>query len=182
MDDFAAVLEAACRGNPDALTTLYRWIHPRILRYLRARDPAGAEDVASEVWLDVAAGLRTFGGDEAGFRAWSFTIARRRLVDARRRAAARPQVPLDDPAIGSRAPRGDVEREALDELGTEEAIALVRRLPEEQADVVMLRIVGGFSVDEVAAIVGKRPGTVRVIQHRALKRLAREAQQRGVTR
>ena len=182
MDDFAEVLEASRAGNPDALTTLYRWIHPRVLRYLRARDPVGAEDVASEVWLDVAAGLRAFEGDEAGFRAWSFTIARRRLVDARRRATARPQVPLDEVAMGSRVPRGDVEREALDELGTEEAIALVRRLPEEQADVVMLRIVGGFSVEEVAAIVGKRPGTVRVVQHRALKRLAREAEQRGVTR
>ena len=181
MEDFAAVIEAARAGNPDALTTLYRWIHPRILRYLRARDPVNAEDVASEVWLDVAAGLRAFEGDEAGFRGWSFTIARRRLVDARRRAAARPQVPLEDLSV-RREPTGDVEREAVDALATEEAIALVRRLPEEQADVVMLRIVGGFSVDEVAAIVGKRPGTVRVIHHRALKRLAREAEQRGVTR
>lgn len=182
MDDFAAVVEAARAGEPDALTTLYRWIHPRILRYLRARAPSIAEDVASDVWLDIAAGLRAFAGDEHGFRAWSFTIARRRLVDARRRGASRPQVPLERISLGSREPSGDVEEEAVERMSTDEAVALVRRLPEEQADVVLLRVLGGFSVDEVAAMLGKRPGTIRVIQHRALKRLAREAEQRGVTR
>jgi RNA polymerase sigma-70 factor (ECF subfamily) len=45
-------------------------------------------------------------------------------------------------------------------------------LPAEQAEVLMLRVVGGLPVEEVARVVGKRPGTVRVLQHRALRRLA----------
>jgi RNA polymerase sigma-70 factor (ECF subfamily) len=178
----ADLLRAAKGGEAEALTTLYRWIHPRVLRYLRARAPHVAEDLASEVWLDVAAGLGAFDGDLDGFRGWVFTIARRRLVDERRRAARRPELSLDEVALGSREPSGDVEGEALDRLSTQEAIALVRRLPEDQADVVLLRILGGFSVDEVARIVGKRPGSVRVIQHRALRRLSTGSQRKDVTR
>jgi RNA polymerase sigma-70 factor (ECF subfamily) len=47
-------------------------------------------------------------------------------------------------------------------------------LPADQAEVVLLRVVGGLDVAVVAQLTGRRPGTVRVIQHRALKRLAKE--------
>ncbi|MFB9763304.1 RNA polymerase sigma factor, partial [Nocardioides kongjuensis] len=49
---------------------------------------------------------------------------------------------------------------------------LVATLPAHQAEMVMLRVVAGLSVAEVAAIVGKKPGTVAVNIHRALKKLA----------
>ena len=49
-----------------------------------------AEDVASETWVSVVKGLARFTGDEAGWRAWVFTIARSRLYDAQRRAARMP--------------------------------------------------------------------------------------------
>ena len=59
---------------------------------------------------------------------------------------------------------GSVAQAAID--------ALVADLPPDQAEVVLLRVVAGLGVDEVAEIMGKRPGTVRVLQHRALRRLA----------
>ncbi len=67
-------------------------------------------------------------------------------------------------------------------LTTEAAIARIATLPPDQAEVVLLRILGGLSVREVAAITGKRPGTVRVLQHRALRRLAREVRREAVTK
>ena len=76
---------------------------------------------------------------------------------------------------------GDVEEEAMTTLTTEAAIARIAALPPDQAEVVLLRVLGGLSVQEVAAIVGKRPGTARVLQHRALKRLAREVRREVVT-
>jgi RNA polymerase sigma-70 factor (ECF subfamily) len=77
---------------------------------------------------------------------------------------------------------GDVEEEAMAGLATDAAIARIATLPPDQAEVVLLRILGGLSVREVAAITGKRPGTVRVLQHRALRRLAREVRREAVTK
>jgi RNA polymerase sigma-70 factor (ECF subfamily) len=78
---------------------------------------------------------------------------------------------------------GNVEEEALSSLGTGWAINLiVSSLTSEQADVVLLRVIGDLDVDAVARIVGKRTGAVRVLHHRALRRLAKVLQREGVTR
>jgi RNA polymerase sigma-70 factor (ECF subfamily) len=178
LNRFDAILAAARAGDPEALGELYRTIHPPVFRYLRVREPSEAEDLASDVWLDIASGLAGFEGDERGFRAWVFTIARRRVIDTRRRRGRRTELPLED---RHDAAVDDVEAEALTELATTEALAAIGRLPEEQADVVLLRVLAGLSTEEVAAIVGKRPGNVRVLQHRALRRLAKMLAPRGVT-
>jgi RNA polymerase sigma-70 factor, ECF subfamily len=71
----------------------------------------------------------------------------------------------------------ELEQPVADEaLGDDEAVALarIRGLPAAQAEVVLLRVLGGFSAEEVAALTGRTAGSVRVIQHRALRRLARE--------
>ena len=80
IEAFESVLAGAQVGAEWALTILYRDLHPRVLRYLSVREPGEAEDLASDVWLDVAQGIGRFRGDEDGFRAWVFTIARRRLT------------------------------------------------------------------------------------------------------
>lgn len=56
--------------------------------------------------------------------------------------------------------------------GDEAARRIVALLPPDQAEVILLRVVADLSVEQVAAIIGKRPGTVRVLQSRGLKRLA----------
>jgi RNA polymerase sigma-70 factor (ECF subfamily) len=179
---FATTLAAAQAGAAWALAEMYRDVHPRILRYVRALEPSEAEDLASEIWLDVARGLTRFEGDDRAFRAWAFTIARRRLVDLRRQRARRPAVPTPVEQLAERGGIGDVEEEAMASLTTEAAIARIATLPPDQAEVVLLRILGGLSVGEVAAIMGKHPGTVRVLQHRALRRLAREVRREAVTK
>jgi len=178
---FDDVLAAAGAGAEWALAELYCDLHPRILRYLRALEPSEAEDLASEVWLDVARGLGRFEGDERSFRAWAFTIARRRLVDLRRRRARRATFLADPERLVEHGARGDVEEEAMAGLTTEAALARIAALPPDQAEVVLLRVLGGLRVGEVAEIMGKRPGTVRVLQHRALRRLARQVSRELVT-
>jgi RNA polymerase sigma-70 factor (ECF subfamily) len=181
--DFDAMLVAARDGEGWALTELYRVLYPRMVRYLGAVEPSETEDVACDAWLDVVRGLRRFRGDEAGLRAFAFTIARRRLLDHRRRRARRRTEPRDPRALVQAGPVGEVEEEALSSLGTEWAINLITSsLSSEQADVVLLRVIGDLDVDTVAKILGKRPGNVRVLQHRALRRLARILQKEGVTR
>jgi RNA polymerase sigma-70 factor, ECF subfamily len=178
---FESTIEHAREGDRPALAELYRELHPPILRYLRALEPAEGEDLASEVWLDVIAHLDRFRGDRHALRSWTFTIARSRLIDLRRRRARRATDPADPEEIARHAQRHDVEEEAMASLSTEDALARIASLPPAQAEVVLLRILGDLSVRDVAAIMGKRPGTVRVLQHRALRRLAEQLSPKAVT-
>jgi RNA polymerase sigma-70 factor (ECF subfamily) len=148
--------------------------------YLRSRAGADAEDLASETWLAVARGLSSFSGDEAAFRSWVFTIAHRRLVDHHRAVARRPRLRSLARADGDdheaplevQAP-DDPAGEVLATLAAEDAVGrIVALLPKDQADIVLLRVVAGLPVEDVASITGRRAGTVRVLQHRALRRLA----------
>jgi RNA polymerase sigma-70 factor, ECF subfamily len=177
---FDVVLAAARTGAEWALAEIFRDIHPRLIRYLRARDPAEAEDLASEVWLDLAAALPSFEGDDRSLRALAFTIARRRLVDQRRRARRRPTGPLLTDQASALA-GGDVEEEAMEAISTRAALARIAALPPDQADVVLLRVIAGLGVDEVATILDKRPGAIRALQHRALRRLASMHARKTVT-
>ena len=178
---FQAALAAARLGEEWAVALLWRDLHPRILRYLRvAVGDSDAEDVASDVWLEVARGLRRFGGDELAFRAWVFTIARRRVIDVGRKVQRRRTDPLSPQQVDRRADDAPEELEAR--LALDAALRRVARLPRDQAEVVALRVLAGLSTDQVAAIVGKRAGAVRVLQHRGLRRLESELAAEGVTR
>jgi RNA polymerase sigma-70 factor, ECF subfamily len=182
MTDFDHVLSCARRGDEDALATLYRGIYPGFLRYTAAVGASDPEDVAADAWLDVARSLGRFHGDEANFRAWAFTIVRRRHLDRLRSSARHRTDPVDPSDLTDPLAVGDVEDDALASLGAEWAIRLiVTSLSRDQAEVVLLRVLGDLSVDQVAEIMGKRPGTVRVLQHRAIRRLGRTLQREGVT-
>jgi RNA polymerase sigma-70 factor, ECF subfamily len=170
--DFDAILAAARDGDEQAFAVLWRDLQPALLRYLRVIAPAACEDLAADTWLEVARGLDRFEGGEAGFRSWVFTVARHRMVDLRRREARQPVTTLPPEALPERSGSDDAADAALLAISTRAALALIATLPPDQAEVVALRIVGGLDVAQVAAIVGKRTGTVRVLSHRGLRRLA----------
>jgi RNA polymerase sigma-70 factor, ECF subfamily len=170
--EFPAVLLAAARGEEEAFGRLWEDLQPRLLRYCRVVSPAAAEDLASETWLGVVRGLDRFQGNEAAFRAWVFTIARHELLDWRRRAARRPAEDLPATTPVEWAAPDDPAADALEGFSTRAALAEVAALPPDQAEAIVLRVVAGLGVDRVAAIMGKRPGTVRVLTHRGLRRLA----------
>ena len=177
---FDDVLAAARTGAAWALQRLYEDLAGTVTGYLRLRGAADADDVASEAFLSIFRSLHTFEGDEAAFRSWVFTIVHHRLIDARRRADRRPRTePVDE--VGEIA-SGDVEREALDRLGGSWVQEVLSTLSAEQREVLLLRIVADLSVEEVADIVGKRPGAVRALQYRGIQSLRRHLDQRGLLR
>src|SRR5262245_14899538 len=110
---FPAVLAAAVHGDESAFAILWRDLQPALLRYLRMVAPPVAEDLASETWLEVARGLGRFQGEEEGFRAWVFTIARHRVVDWRRREARHPTALLPPESVPGRPGLGDTDDSAL---------------------------------------------------------------------
>lgn len=179
---FDDVLPAAQAGGEWALAVLYQRHDGAIRRYLRARAGDDGDDIASQTWLDAARNLSAFSGDEDAFRGWLFTIARRRLIDHGRRRSRRREVLAEDEVLAGLEADDDPATTTAEQLaGDDAARRIVELLPAAQAEVVLLRVVAGLDVAEVAEITGQRPGTVRVMQHRALKRLATELaeEQRG---
>lgn len=168
--DFQATLTAAQGGDEDAFATLWREFHPGLLRYLRVKAGPVAEDLAADLWLRVVRSLPTFEGDESGFRGWLFTTARNRVTDWYRTGSRRTES-IEHSSLVLLPAANDVEFEAAEHSSTDAAVALIGELPPDQAEAVMLRIVSGLDVARVATIMGRSPGTVRVLCHRGLRKL-----------
>jgi len=169
---FDDVLLAARAGAEWAWTRLYEEMAPKVVGYLRARGAADPEDVAGEVFLQVVRDLPGFSGGEREFGAWTFTIAHRRLVDDLRRRSRRPVdvAPADvvDRAVGA---GGDVHEDVEARMADASVRAAIDELPSDQRSVMLLRIIGDLTIEETARVVGKRPGAVKALQRRGLRRL-----------
>jgi len=179
---FPAVLSAAQDGDEQAFAVLWRDLQPALLRYLRVALPTAADDVAADTWMSVIGGLARFRGDERNFRAWVFTVARHRTVDWHRQAARQQAEVVPVELLGDRPAPDDPAAAALEAQSTRAALALIAELPRDQAEVVALRVLAGLDVGEVARILGRRPGTVRVLAHRGLRRLAGRLESAGLAR
>jgi RNA polymerase sigma-70 factor, ECF subfamily len=177
---FGVTLANARTGDDAAFACIFRDVQPALLRYLRLIT-AEPEDVAGETWVQVVTGLRRFRGEEQDFRAWLFTIARNRAADAGRSRHRRPAVPLDMTDAAQQLTTPDTADQALEAVSTQAAMDLIKSLPREQAEIIMLRVVAGLDTGDVAKILGKTPGAVRVSAHRGLRRLAGQVAQTGVT-
>ncbi len=162
-DDERELALAAASGDRRAFETLWGRYQPRLLRYLSSLGTHDREDVANQVWLEVFRALPRLDGRSHGFRRLLFTIAHRRMVDEiRRRSRTDPSLlPVPEPERGADA--------ALTDLDS--ALALLRRLPAAQAEVVALRVLGDMSASEVGEVTGRSEGAVRVMGHRALRAL-----------
>jgi len=171
-EDFERLLMLAKKGNEDAFASIWRTFQPGLLRYLRVIGGQAADDLAADTWLQVTRKLSSFEGNDKAFRAWLYTIARHRHIDWRRQATRRKES-LVEVGVLDRLPSGDDTTEKFETtVSTQTAIALIATLPADQAEAVMLRTVAGLPVSVVAEMMGRPAGTVRVLCHRGLRRLA----------
>lgn len=171
--ELTAAVHAAQGGDEPAFRTVYRTVHPRLLGYVRTLVPdADAEDVASEAWLQIARDLSRFTGDADRFRGWAARIARNRALDHLRMRGRRPAVGADESELAGMPAGADTADEALEALGTGRTMALISRLPRDQAEAVVLRVVVGLDAKSAAQVLGKRSGAVRTAAHRGLRKLA----------
>ncbi len=178
---FEDVLAAARAGAPWAYRRLYEWLAGPVAGFLRAQGVAEPEDVASEVFLSVFAGLGSFHGSESQLRSWVFTIAYRRMTDARR-ATARELATAGIEACSGNGDRpvASAEDHALEAMGTDRVGRILSGLPSDQRAVLALRVIADLTVEQVAASLGKKPGAVKALQRRALAGLRRRLVEEGV--
>ncbi len=179
--ELGAAVASAQEGDETAFAVAYRLVQPGLLGYLRGLVGEDAEDVASDAWLEIARDLGRFRGDGAGFRGWTATIARHRALDHLRRQKVRPRSSaLEQDMLDLPGPYSTHDQ-ALESLSTEYALELVRGLPRDQAEAVLLRVVVGLDGPAAARVLGKRPGAVRTAAYRGLKRLAQQLGVESVT-
>lgn len=180
-ESFDGVLDAARVGAGWAWRALYRDTAPDLLRYARASRVPDPEDVVGDAFLRAVRSLAAFDGDERAFRGWLFTLARNRIIDDRRKVVRRRTVPVPPEVLAEIAPSGDAEGEAMRALAEERVRSLIEHLTADQRDVLLLRILGGFTIEEVAAVVRKRPGAVKALQARGIAAIRRILEMGAVT-
>jgi RNA polymerase sigma-70 factor, ECF subfamily len=160
--------ELAQRAMRDtaAFAELYRRYLPRVYRYVLAQlgDPHQAQDVTSQTFLAAFESIDTFRGTGA-FSSWLLTIARHKVVDSKRRQKA--VAPLEEAAhLASR----ELSPEQITEtrLEIERILHTLQTLAPERAEALALRIFGGLTSTEVAAVMGKSEAAVKMLVYRAV--------------
>jgi RNA polymerase sigma-70 factor (ECF subfamily) len=165
----------AAGGQRAAIESLLAQIRPMVVRYCRARlrELAGhhqiADDVAQEVCIAVLNALPRYQDMGRPFSAFVFGIASHKVADARR-AATRLAIPTDE-LPDSPDDRPGPEETVVASLEAQRARALLARLPAQQCELLVLRVLAGLSAAETGQALGMSSGAVRVAQHRALARL-----------
>jgi RNA polymerase sigma-70 factor (ECF subfamily) len=188
LDRDRGLVEAA-RRDPACFDALYRKYLAQVYSYAfyELRDHHAAEDATERVFMQALTGLPRFEeradsfvsaagaapettGDASTFRVWLFRIARNVVSNERRRNRRRPVASLEH-ATGLAAADDIFESAAAREAGTA-AWRAVARLPEDRRRAVVLRFVDEMSTAEIAAVLGRSEGAVRVLLHRALRSVA----------
>lgn len=165
---FDAVLVAAQAGAEWAWTLLYRSLSGKVLGYLKAHGADDPEDLLGEVFLQVARNIAGFSGDEAAFRSWVFVVAHHRILDERRRRRRRPTTLVGDVPD---QPDWRSHDETMAGLSAADVRATLDVLTPQQRDVVLLRVFGDLTLDEVSVVVDRPVSAVKALQRRAYARL-----------
>jgi RNA polymerase sigma-70 factor (ECF subfamily) len=168
----AALVKRAIVGDADAFGELYQSHLDAIYRYVyfRVGDTHDAEDLTEQVFLKAWEALPGYRLRGNPFTSWIYRIAHNLVVDYhRRRKPVEPMLSTDQPE------RTDEQLASLEQvIAAEEAETLsqaIRRLSDDQQQVIILRFVEGLKHAEVARIMGKSEGACRMIEHRALMAL-----------
>ena len=172
--DEAKLVARASLGDPDAIASLYDLYASRIYSYIyrRTSDPVTAEDITGQVFLRMIEALRSGKGWRTSFSGWLYRIAHNLVVDLYRRRGQVNYTPLDDtPHIASGT--DDPYKVAASRLDSDVLLRAINQLTEEQAQVVTLRFLEGYSITEVAGIMDKTDGAIKALQYRGVASLRR---------
>jgi RNA polymerase sigma-70 factor (ECF subfamily) len=175
-------LVEAAQADPARFEALYRKYLAQVysFAYYELRDHHEAEDASERTFLAALANLGRFeerarpadGEGASTFRVWLFQIARNAVAERRRRQRRHAEEPLEAAAMA--ADPFDVEATAIRHDATTAAVRAISHLPGDRRRALILRFVDEMSTQEIAGILGRSEGAVRVLIHRALRSVALE--------
>jgi len=172
-EEDAALARRAGSGEAEAFGVLYDRYVDAVYRYVfyRVRNEAEAEDVTSDVFMRALRAIPKYEPRQA-FLAWLYRIARNAVIDRSRRQSARQQVSFEDALAHPNADQV-VNPDAGLLAGSDASVVRVamQQLTPLQQEILVLRYVEGYDTKTISKLVGKRDGTIRGIEFRALSAL-----------
>jgi len=168
----AWLVERAVSGDADAFAGLYEAYVDRVYRFIffRVGESRLAEDLTSQTFLKAWEGLGRYQIRGLPFGAWLFRIARNKVIDNYR--VSKETVSLEAALSTQPDPQGKVDEKVEGHLEVEQLRVALRRLTEDQRQVLTLKFIEGLSTREISQITGKQEGAIRALQMRGLQALA----------
>jgi len=168
----AALLAAAMQYDEAALGELYDRYEAKIFNYIyrRTGDEALAEDFTAQVFLKMLESIRDQKAWHSSFSGWLYRIAHNLVIDHYRRRGRQGSVNIEE-AAPTASEEQDPEVTVEQALDAERLRAAIRRLTDEQAEVVSLRFLEGYSISEVATMMNRTEGAIKALQYRAVATL-----------
>jgi RNA polymerase sigma-70 factor (ECF subfamily) len=173
------LLQAARGGDRDAFAMLYRANVQTIYRYIayRVNDTQLAEDLTGDVFIRALQSMASYKDQGKPFKAWLYRIAHARVVDHYRRTDRRPnQSDIEDEPL---ATHHDMDGNMMRKQAASALKLAIAELTIEQQQVIILRFIEGYKIDDVAQMVNKKSNAVKALQHRALKAMASKLERSG---
>ena len=171
LEDERNLITEAKGGEAEAFGRLYDYYLPMIYRFilLKVGHREEAEDLTHQVFLKAWQNMSNYSEKGFPFSSWLYRIAKNSIIDHYRRA--KPSTNIDDlvniEELISRPDIGKIdEKEELAKI-----MKSIGKLKETEKDVIIMRFVEDLSVKEVSDALNKSEGAVKVIQHRAIKKL-----------
>ena len=167
----AGLVTQSIEGKTEAFGELYIIFVEKIYRYLfyHVKSKTLAEDITEETFLKAWRAIKSCRGKETTFSSWLYRIAHNQMVDEIRKRQRRPAVELENVENIS-----DNSEEVEKSRVQMELAAVIDRLPANQRQVIILKFIDGLDNPEIARIMGKKEGAIRVLQMRGLTRLRQE--------
>ena len=166
------LLDEAIRYNEDALGELYDRYEAKIYSYIyrRTSDQVLSEDLTAQVFLKMLEAIRKSNAWHSSFSGWLYRIAHNLVVDHFRRRDRQNQIPIDDAPTLIATKHNPVQTTELN-LNAEYLRGAIQRLTDDQAEVISLRFLEGYSISEAAKLMDKTEGAVKALQYRAVATL-----------
>ncbi len=173
LNDEQGLVLTARQGDPNAFGLLYDHYVDRIYRfvYYRVSDAPLAEDLTSRIFLKAWENLPSYRDRGLSFGTWLFSIARNTVIDHYR--TAKSEHGLEDAASVLTDSSADPEAVLTEALRAERLARAMQTLTDEQREVLVLKFIEGYSTEEVADLMRKKPGAIRALQMRGLQSLER---------
>lgn len=170
--DEAQLLAAAQQFDAEALSELYDRYEAKIYTYIyrRCGEQVVAEDLTAQVFLKMLESIRDGKSWHSSFSGWLYRIAHNLVIDHYRRRDRQPSVNIDDAPPTAADVEDPVETAEMN-IDAERLRAAIRRLTDDQSEVISLRFLEGYSIAEVAEMVGRSEGAVKALQYRAVAAL-----------
>lgn len=166
------LVQRAVSGDAEAFASLYDTYVDRVYRFIffRVGESRLAEDLTSQTFLKAWESVGRYQIRGLPFAAWLFRIARNKVIDNYR--VSKETVSLEAALSTQPDPNGRVDEKVEGHLEIEQMRVALRRLTEDQRQVLTLKFIEGLSTKEISQVTGKREGAIRALQMRGLQALA----------